>query len=129
MAGTDALAPEMLALEAAARAEAKGLWQQPEYAVRDAANVDDDFDSFQIVEGTVRDVAVTGDRLYFNFGRNWKRDFTLMIRRTNAGRFPGRLRGLRALEGERIRVRGWVFSLNGPAIRADHAGVLEILRE
>ncbi len=126
-AGTDALAQEMLALEAAARRQGRGLWQLPARAIRSAASLDRDIGSFQIVEGTVLAVAVTGSRVYLNFGEDWRRDFTVAIRRVHAGRFPGRLRGLRALAGERLRVRGWVFGLNGPAISADHAGVVEVL--
>ena len=127
--GTAALAGRLLALEGEARDARLGLWRLPAFAVRAPTELDDAIGSFQIAEGLVQKVAVTGSRIYLNFGQDWQDDFTVMVLRTDASQFPGRLRGLKALAGERIRVRGWVFRLNGPAIRADHAGTLEILME
>jgi micrococcal nuclease len=127
--GTDALAAELLAAENQARQAARGLWRVQEYAVRSVFALDRAIDSFQIVEGVVAGVGITGSRVYLNFGEDWRRDFTIVIARSDTARFPGKLRGLKSLEGKRVRVRGWVFGLNGPAIRADHAGVLEVIWE
>lgn len=127
--GTDALAAELLAAESQARAAVRGGWRSQDFAVRSVTALDRAINSFQIVEGFVAGVGVTGSRIYLNFGEDWRRDFTIVIARSDAARFPGRLRGLKSLAGQRVRVRGWVFGLNGPAIRADHAGVLEVFRE
>lgn len=126
---TAALAETMLAREAEAREAGLGVWGNAAFAVRPVTGLADAPGSFQIVEGSVLAVAVTGNRVYLNFGEDWRSDFTVMIERSHASRFPGGLRGLRALAGRPVRVRGWVFGLNGPAIRADHGGVLEVLRE
>jgi micrococcal nuclease len=127
--GTETLAPAMLAAEGAARATGTGLWADPAYAVLPADRPERIADGFRVVEGRVQAVAVTAKRIYLNFGDDWRHDFTLTILRQDAARFPGRLAGLRALTGQRIRVRGWVFRLNGPAIRADHGGLIEILED
>ncbi len=127
--GNEALAAEMLGLEEQARQAGRGLWRLPEYAVRPALALDHVADSFQIIQGEVVSVAVTGGRVYLNFGKDWRQDFTVVIPRPDVSGFPGRLRGVRALAGKHVRVRGWVFRLNGPAIRADHGTIVEVLKE
>jgi hypothetical protein len=119
----------MLALEASARTAGLGLWQNPQFAVRDAARTTTKLSGFQLVEGVVQAVGVGRDRVYLNFGSDWRSDFTLMILRRDASKFPGRLAGLRKLEGQRVRARGWVFHMNGPAIRADHPAMIEVLKK
>ena len=57
VASTDdarALVPELLRIEAQARAARRGLWADPAYRVRTPADAGDALDSFQIVEGRVR---------------------------------------------------------------------------
>ena len=124
--GNETLATEMLEIEEQARQAARGMWAVPAFVVRSPFDLDQAVDSFQIVQGVVTGVGVTSSRVYLNFGKDWREDFTVMISRPDVARFPGRLRGLRALAGK--QVRGWVFGLNGPAIRADHACVLEVFR-
>ena len=127
LAGTETLAAEMLAIEQRAREEQRGLWWEPYFAVRTAENAARVVGGFHIVRGRVAAVAVTGSRIYLNFDDDWRTDFTVMIERKHARRFQDGLRGLRELGGRQVRVRGWVFSLNGPAVRADHGAALEIL--
>ena len=79
------------------------------------------------VEGRVLDTGNARGRIFLNFGRDWRTDFTVTIpsaaRRdfVNAGLDPDSLAGLR------IRVRGWVRSRDGPMIEATHPEQIEVL--
>lgn len=112
-----ALAAEMLALEAEARSGKHGIWAHPFYAVRDAASIPpEDTGTFQIVAGTVQDTAQVRERIYLNFGTDFRTDFTISIDKKYAAGFSDPL----SLKGQRIEVRGWLTSRNGPMIEATH---------
>lgn len=121
------LAREMLALERQARADRLGLWGLPYYALRDPDNARHDVDTFQVVEGRVLDVARIKDRVYLNFGADWRSDFTIKIWTRAQKTFDKSGVDLMALKGKRVRVRGWIKSENGPMIELDHPERLEIL--
>jgi hypothetical protein len=115
----------MLELEAQARERKRGIWGLDFYAViapEDAARA---IGTFQVVEGQVLDAAKVKGRTYLNFGPDWRTNFTVTIP-------PGTARLFRAmkplaLEGRRIRVRGWLKSYNGPQIEATHPEQIEVL--
>jgi len=117
--------PEMLALERAARAVRRGIWAHPYYAVRTPETVAHDVDSFQLVEGTVRAVALRKGKTFLNFGADWRSDFTVLVEGRDAKAFRDAGLSLNDLEGRRIRVRGWVKSWNGPLIEATHPEQIE----
>lgn len=121
------LATEMLALERQARADGSGIWGVVYYALRTVDNVRHDIGSFQIVEGRVLDVARIKDRVYLNFGANWRTDFTIKVMARDEKTFPQVGLDLMRLKGLRVRVRGWVKSENGPMIELDHPQRLEVL--
>ena len=128
-----ALVAEMLALEGAAREAGRGIWADTWYRVRDPEDLvqglADARDSFQIVEGRVADAAVVRKRGYLNFGNDWKSDFTVSIDPAALRLFEAAGLPLDVLEGRRIRVRGWVKSLNGPMIDATHPEQIEVLAQ
>ena len=124
-----ALVAEMLALEEAAREARRGIWADSYYAVRTPFEAEAHIDSFQLIEGRVREVAIVRGRAYLNFGDDWRSDFTVTLA-------PAVLR-LFAREGidpagyrdRPVRVRGWLKSFNGPMIEATHPDQIEVLRE
>lgn len=122
-----ALSREMLGLEREARAKRRGIWSDGFYRVLSPEDAERHIDSFQLVEGRIEAVAVVRGRVFLNFGRNWRTDFTVDID-------PADLKGFResgldpkALEGRRVRVRGWLKSRNGPAIQATHPEQIELV--
>ena len=118
---------EMLTRERAARAAKRGIWNHPFYAIRTAENAARHIGTFQLVEGRIVGTATVRGRGYLNFGANWKTDFTVSISpRTLRQRWQGGP-AIAALEGRRIRVRGWLKSYNGPLIEATHPEQIEIL--
>lgn len=119
------LVPEMLAIEAEARAGRRGLWALAEYSVLDQQDTWRHLNRFAIVEGVVLATDEMGGRVYLNFGPDWRTDFTVSIA-------PGDVRIFRdagveplAYAGQRIRVRGWLRNFNGPMIDATHPEQIE----
>lgn len=125
--GAAGRAAEMLKAEAEARAAKRGLWALAAYAVRGDEEAARHTDSFQIIEGRVLKAAQAREIFYLNFGRDIRRDFTVGIDRAALRAF--RRAGLdpRALEGKRIRIRGWVLWRGGPYIGATHPEQVEVL--
>ncbi len=120
---------DMLALERSARGQRRGIWSHPYYAIRAPEALAKHINSFELVEGTVLDVAVVSGRAYLNFGDNWRTDFTVSLASKVARQFTQE--GLRpeSYKGRRIRVRGWLQSRDGPMIEATHPEQIEVIDE
>jgi endonuclease YncB( thermonuclease family) len=123
------LAAEMLALEREARAARRGIWADSFYRIRDAADVGDVVDSFQLVEGRVVEVAIVRGRGYLNFGADWRTDFTLSLDPASLRLVTQSGLDIASLEGRRLRARGWIKSFNGPMIEITHPEQIEVLPE
>lgn len=119
-----ALVAEMLALEREARAARRGMWRFDAYRVR---GTDEPLPegSFQLVEGRVVAADRVGRRVYLNFGADWRNDFTAVIEARDLGTFRSAQVDPLEWEGRRIRVRGWVYTYNGPAIDVTHPEQIE----
>ena len=124
-----ALVAEMLARERRARANRRGIWADPFYAVRTPERVEGHAGSFQLVEGNVLKAAKVKGRIYLNFGEDWKSDFTITL--APAARRVFEAEGIDPLGfgGQRVRVRGWIESFNGPMIEASHPEQIEVIQE
>ncbi len=118
---------DMLAKEREARDQGVGIWSLAYYAIRAASPPEALLaleDSFQLVEGRVREVARVRNRVFLNFGENWRDDFTLVISGPDRRRFPA---DMESWVGRDVRVRGWIDAYNGPEIRLTHPEQLEWL--
>lgn len=116
--------------EAQARQAKLGIWWRKTYAPLDAAEPRSIFPrlhSFQIVEGLVMGVKATKRWTFVNFAADWKRDFTIAVRAKDRRLFKKSEIDLTALRGRRVRVRGWVESWNGPAIKVTHPEEIELV--
>jgi endonuclease YncB( thermonuclease family) len=123
-----ALALEMYALEAEARAAQRGIWGHPYYAVRTPEAAAEDIGTFQLVEGRVLDTARVRERVFLNFGHDWRTDFTVAIPTKALAGFRAAGLDPQTLKGKRIRVRGWLKSENGPMIEVSHPEPIEVLQ-
>ena len=124
---TPELAAPMLAIETAARGAKTGLWAYDSFNVLSPQTAPNYLDSFQIVEGTVHSAAINKNRIYLNFGPDWKSDFTVSIAPMDKRNFAKAGIDLLALGKAKVRVRGWLRSYNGPYIEVTHPAALEIL--
>ena len=111
LAGNRACAAELLAAERGAREARRGLWAEAAYQVRAPGNPGELLrygSTFQIVEGRVVRVGQGRDAIYLNFSARWRGAFSASLRRGEHG-VPGLVdNSVKALEGKRIRVRGWI---------------------
>lgn len=121
-----ALVAEMLAAEAQAREAGRGLWRDPAYRVRKPDEAGAFIDSFQLVQGRVKQAAKVKGQIFLNFGADWRSDFTVHIPHEAMPLF--RNADPKAWEGRTIRVRGWLRSFNGPLIEASHPEQIEVLQ-
>jgi micrococcal nuclease len=119
---------ELLASEAEARGKRLGVWRSPAYRVESADDVDG-LDcltqTYQLVEGKVLSVGEGAGRIYLNFARDWKSDFTISVARKDVSVFDTRGIDLKKLAGR--RVRGWLIWRNGPMIEATHPQQIEVI--
>ncbi len=129
MAGDRKCAADLLAAERPAREARRGLWAQAAYQVRSATEPAELLryrTTLQIVEGTIVRVGLTGGSIYLNFDRNWRRGFSVSLRRDDSallGAYAGDPKGL---EGRGVRVRGWIDQRGGaPVIDMSAGGLIE----
>ncbi|MEO3435568.1 thermonuclease family protein [Inquilinus sp. CAU 1745] len=118
---------EMLALERSARAERRGIWDHPYYAVRAAGEAGRAVGGFELVEGVILAAEEVRGRIYLNFGEDWDRDFTISIEPADTRTFEEAGIDPTQWEGRRVRVRGWLREFNGPLIEATHPEQIEML--
>jgi endonuclease YncB( thermonuclease family) len=121
---------QLFAAEGRARAAGVGIWGDPYYSVRAAdepAGLLKRAGQYELVEGRVLLADAASGRVYLNFGRFWKEDFTAVIEApalrlfAKAGADPLRL------EGALVRIRGWVDDRDGPRIEITHPEQIEVL--
>lgn len=115
----------LLAAESEAEQARLGVWGHPDYAILPAEKADGYAGEFRLVQGTVQNVAQVRDHYYLNFGDDWKTDFTVTIERSDLKHFDKAW--LEALPSKTVRVRGWLFQQNGPAMTLSHPEQMEIL--
>lgn len=128
--GDRACAAELLAREREARAAGRGLWADPDHAMRRADNpaaILGDRGRFALVEGSVLSVRESGGTIYMNFGRRWSEDFTVTIAKRNERMFSAAGVEPKKLERARVRVRGFIEERGGPWIEASRPEQIEIL--
>lgn len=130
--GNRSCAAELLGREKAARIGKLGLWAEPYYHPLDAENPADVLARrglFTLVEGRVVSVRESGATIYVNFGRRWSESFAVTVLKRNERNFTAAGLNLPALEGRRVRVRGWIEvrgAAGSPEITVDHPEQIEL---
>lgn len=119
----------LLDQEKAARAAGLGLWASPAYAVREAgdASLMSRNGLYELVEGRVASVGHGTYMIFLDFGRDYRRDFTIMVSPPVAGRLAEAGLAVDGLKDRRIRVRGVIEESGGPAIRLNDPAEIEVL--
>lgn len=122
----------LLAMERQAEQRKVGLWSHAAYRVRAAGKPRELLryrSTFQIVEGVVHIVARVRKRIFINFDKNWRRDFTIGLSARMARRIAANGIDLDKLAGKRVRARGWIEWRGGPFIYLRSALQLRVLPE
>jgi endonuclease YncB( thermonuclease family) len=128
-AGNSSCLGPLILLEREARRRKFGLWRSPEFGVirADDPSLIERKGLYVLVEGRVVSVG-RGNRLDFlNFGRNWRRDFTVMVDASASGGMAESELPIESLSGRRVLVRGVVEESGGPAMRLSDPSEIEIL--
>lgn len=117
----------LLKLESAARAARRGLWADALYAdlAPDGAKIA--AGRFVFVQGKIRDAARVKNKIYLNFGADWRTDFTAQIASTDLRLFKKAGLDPLTLKGRTVRVRGTAQPMFGPMIALTQPAQLEIL--
>lgn len=130
-AGDAGCGADLLAAERPAREARRGLWANAAYQVRPADNAAELARyraTFQVIEGIVIRVATVREAIYLNFDRNWRRGFSVALRRNESGLLGAYAGNPKALEGRGVRVRGWIEQRGGaPVIDASAGALIEVL--
>ena len=130
-AGNRACAKELLEAERVALEARRGLWADAAYQVR-STDLPRELaryrSTFQVVEGGIARVAQARGTIYLNFGAG-RRAFAVSLRRGDRALLGTVGNDPKALEGKRVRVRGWIEQRNGPTINLSAAGLIEVLDE
>jgi endonuclease YncB( thermonuclease family) len=124
-------AATLLAAEAGAREAKRGIWAAPS-AIKNPESPGDilaGIGRLTLVDGKVLSVRQAGATTYLNFGRNWTRDFAVIIPRRALANLAAAGLDPKVLENKRIRVRGFVEARTGPRIEVLRAGQIELLGE
>lgn len=121
---------ELMAAETQARAMKLGIWTDPYYMVRRADRPEAIIaraGHYELVEGRVLLADDVGGRVYLNFGRHWKEDFTAVLDGSAVRMFKQDGLDPTVLAGALVRVRGWVDEHDGPRIEVTHPEQIEVL--
>lgn len=123
-----AIVPEMMSYENMARQNNSGIWAMDYYRPKEHEESEKYYNSFQLITGNVRQVAKIRGTYYLNFGEDWKKDFTIVIKYRAARKFLKAGIKPEDYAGKKIEVRGWLKSYNGPMIEATHPEQIMIIQ-
>lgn len=133
----------LLKYEDIARSEAVGLWEWPEFAVRDNDTiVENSYNSFQVYQGKIKAISAKGEFVFINFGENPQTDFTITFKKRDMKPFKVRAGNLKRPDkdsartntnshtppefvGLTVRIRGWVEENGGPMMTLEYQEQLE----
>ncbi len=121
-----ALVDHLLRVEREARADRRGIWSDPFYAVRTPAQLHDEIGTFQIVEGRVLNVNEVRGRVFIDLEEDWRDGFSLSLAPAVRRDFESGGIDVDSYEGKLVRVRGWVSSYNGPRMEPAHPEQIEV---
>lgn len=119
--------PDLLALEAEARARRRGLWASGTTLVpADRADLLRERNGrFAVVEGRVVSVGERRDRTYLNFGRDISRDFAAVVPKRTWLALKASGISAESLRGQTVRLRGVVEIRRAPVIELAVPALLE----
>lgn len=122
-----AVTPQMMDFETMARQNNSGIWAMNYYKSKKQETSAEYYNSFQLITGTVKKVVKIRGTYYLNYGKDWKEDFTIVIKSRAVRKFIKAGIRLEDYAGKDIEVRGWLKSYNGPMIEATHPEQINII--
>ncbi|MDR3448209.1 MAG: thermonuclease family protein [Alphaproteobacteria bacterium] len=123
--GGEARLDAMLAEESAARARKAGYWA--DHSDTPAAEAGNLIGRYGFVSGKILQAARVKNKVYLNFGADWRSDFTIAIAAHDLRAFKKAGIDPLALAGKNVRVRGWVKRDFGPMVTITDPHQIEIM--
>ena len=119
----------LLEAERTARKMQRGVWSGHEYAIwqADDASLKGQNGLYELVEGRVVSVGARSRLTFIDFGRDWGRDFTVMLMASVAADLAKAATPVASLVHQRVRVRGVIETRSGPLMRVESAAQIELL--
>jgi len=122
-----AFADRFRAAQLTAQVTARGLWASKSLRVLYADNADEGEGQLRFVRGRVRYAYEGRSWTYLNFGRDYKTDFTIMIKPRLARQMSEGGQPPSSFEGKRIEVYGLIHQENGPAVELTSGANIRII--
>lgn len=120
----------LLTSEQAARSHKRGIWNAAPFVDLPADQPRlIHYGSYAFVRGTIVKAERVKNKVYLNFGPDWRTDFTAAIAAHDLHLFRKAGQDPLDLEGKIVRVRGWVIRDAGPMITLTHPSQMQILGE
>lgn len=127
---TPEMAEQLYKLENAAREQERGLWaKNSPHGLLSSENAAQGDGQFRAVEGRIVKAASVRNDLYLNFGKDWRKDFTVKITPVQRRLLSRKGIDPMTLPGKKVRARGWIRDWNGPFMELEIIDHLEILEE
>jgi endonuclease YncB( thermonuclease family) len=123
------MAAQMMAAENAARTGKLGLWAGRQYRVLSPDNAGQAMHGLAVVEGTIKTTAIYNNRIFLNFGDDYRSDFTIGITPALRRRYANANQDPLQFANRHVRVHGWVTDYNGPYIELADPAWLEFIPE
>ena len=116
-------------LEQQARATQQGLWALPRWQIRNAQGrfPHEDYGNFYLTTGKVREAVQIRDKIYLNFGPDWRTDFTVEIPEDYWPLFiTDGINPQQHYTGKPVLVRGKYKPVNGTLVTVTHPEQIQI---
>lgn len=117
--------PALQKTEATARKAKVGIWHDPTL-IYDACCVWPAYGRFALVQGTVREAVRIKNKVYLNFGADWREDFTIQIAAADLRNLKESGLDPLTLTGKKLLARGWISAQNGPMLNLQAAWQLAV---
>lgn len=123
------MADQMYAIEDQARMEKIGIWGDDSFQILSPEDTEPYIGQFAIVEGIIQSVTLKQNRIYMNFGGNWRDDFTVSIAPEDKRKFSKAGLDILNWGGKSVQVRGTLISKNGSYIEINHPQAIRLLEK
>lgn len=111
-----------------AREEKRGIWKTESVISSDEAYKY--IGQIKTVEGRILSIYEGEKAIHLNFGRDWKKDFTVVIFKKDLSSFISKgISPLRDYQNKFIRTTGLIKEYNGPEIIVSHPAQIEVIEK
>lgn len=115
VASPPANAAVLQASELAAQQAKRGLWADPAAILR-SEHAWPALGRYAFVIGRVLEIKRVKDKVYINFGADWREDFTIQVAARDLRSLKKTGLDVMTLTDKRIMARGWIEAQNGPML-------------